>query len=145
MTRRSQAVFWALIASLSIIMEGYDLSVTGTYTALPVFRKYFGNYYPAIDQYQVPAQWQTALGVAALVGNFIGIPLGGYLVERIGYRYALMSNYALVIPFIAIQAFANNLPMLFAGGLLAGIPFGVFSTMVSAALAHHCHHLLTFP
>ena len=41
-------------------MEGYDLSVTGSYTALPVFREYFGTYYPAIQQWQIPASWQSA-------------------------------------------------------------------------------------
>jgi len=124
-----KAIFWAFIASLSIIMEGYDLALTGSYTALPVFRQYFGTYYPAIDQWQIPAQWQSALQVAGLCGNFIGIPFGGWLIERYGYRYALMGNYVLIMPFIAVSAFAKNLPMLFAGGFLQGIPFGVFSTL----------------
>lgn len=53
------------------------------------------------------------------------------MVERYGYRYALMFNYVLIMPFIAISAFSRNLPMLFVGGLLQGIPFGVFSTLVS--------------
>ena len=143
-----QAVFWAFIASLSIIMEGYDTSCTGTYTALPVFQKFFGTYYPSIGEYQIPAQWQSALGVAGTLGNLVGIvshvtklyipilildvqPLGGYLIERYGYRAALIGNYVLIIPFIAISAFSQNLPMLFAGGLLQGLPFGVFSTLVS--------------
>ena len=130
----TQGVFWALIASLSIIMEGYDLSLTGSYTALPAFRKHFGNYYPDIDQYQIPASWQSALGVAGLLGNYLGIPFGAFLVERFGYRHALQMNYVLIMPFIAIQAFAKNLGMLFAGGLLVGIPFGVFSTLVSDPL-----------
>ena len=54
-------------------MEGYDTSCTGTYTALPVFQKFFGKYYPNIDEYQIPAQWQSALGVAGTLGNLVGI------------------------------------------------------------------------
>ena len=115
-----------------------------------MFRQYFGTYYPAIDEWQIPAQWQSALGCAGLIGNYIGIvsscsltesiimtsdiafqPFGGWLVERLGYRYALMINYALIMPFIAISAFSINLTMLFLGGLLQGVPFGVFSTLVS--------------
>ena len=57
--------------------------------------------------------------------------MGGFLIERFGYRKSLMGNYVLICPFIAISAFAQNLPMLFVGGLLQGIPFGVFSTLVS--------------
>ena len=41
-------------------MEGYDTTVIGNYPALPVFQKYFGTYYPDIQQWQIPAQWQTA-------------------------------------------------------------------------------------
>jgi hypothetical protein len=47
-----------------------------------------------------------------------------------------MGNYVLIMPFIAVSAFAKNLPMLFAGGLLQGIPFGVFSTLVSSLYYH---------
>ena len=47
-----------------------------------------------------------------------------------------MLNYVLIIPFIAVQAFAKNLPTLFAGGLLTGIPFGVFSTLVRLSVGN---------
>ena len=57
--------------------------------------------------------------------------MGGWLIEHYGYRRALIGNYILIVPFIAISAFSQNLPMLFAGGLLQGLPFGVFSTLVS--------------
>ena len=54
-------------------MEGYDLSVTGNNIAMPVFQQYFGTYYPRIDEYQIPAPWQSALITASTIGNIIGI------------------------------------------------------------------------
>jgi SP family general alpha glucoside:H+ symporter-like MFS transporter len=54
---------------MSIIMEGYDLSVTGAFPALPVFREYFGTYYPAIEQWQIPAQWQSARRFTDTLGD----------------------------------------------------------------------------
>ena len=54
-------------------MEGYDTSCTGSYTALPQFREYFGTFYPDINQWQIPTKWMSALGVAGTLGNFIGI------------------------------------------------------------------------
>ncbi len=54
-------------------MLGYDTAVIGAFNALPVFRSYYGNYYPAIEQYQLSASWQSALGLAGSVGSIIGI------------------------------------------------------------------------
>lgn len=34
------------------------------------------------------------------MGNFIGIPFGAFLVDRLGYRKTLLINYVLIVPFI---------------------------------------------
>lgn len=48
-------------------MEGYDVSVTGAYKALPVYREYFGTYYPSVQQYQIPSEWQTAREYVSII------------------------------------------------------------------------------
>lgn len=128
-------------------MEGCDLSVGGSFNSLDQYRRYFGNYYPDINKgaggYQVPASWQSAIGIGGTLGNFIGIPWGAWMVDRYGYKKTLLLNYVIIMPFIgeldptalgcialndsAIFVFAQNKGMLLAAGILCGIPFGVLS------------------
>ena len=51
------------------------------------------------------------------------------MVDRMGYRWSIISNLVFLIPVIAIQVFAINKPMLFMGSVLASVPFGAFQTM----------------
>lgn len=93
---------------------------------MPQFQQCFGVYHPATKKYVIPANWQVAIGLGATLGTFIGIPWGAWLVDRYGYRKTLMLNYLIITPLIAITTFAQNLEMLLIGGLLCGIPWGVF-------------------
>ena len=120
-------------------MEGYDLAVLGAFISLPQYRERFGDFYPDINQWQIPAEWQVGFALGPSLGNWIGIPLGALIIDKLGYRKTLLIFYFTVIPLIgeayafrlsqltsAIQTFAINRPMLLIGGILMGIPFGVF-------------------
>jgi len=136
---QGQCFIWGGIAALSIIMEGYDLAVLGAFISLPQYRERFGDFYPDINQWQIPAEWQVGFALGPSLGNWIGIPLGALIIDKLGYRKTLLIFYFTVIPLIgeayafrlsqltsAIQTFAINRPMLLIGGILMGIPFGVF-------------------
>lgn len=97
---RSQCFIWAGIAALSIIMEGYDLAVLGAFISLPQYRERFGDFYPDINQWQIPAEWQIAFALGPSLGNWIGIPLGALIIDRLGYRKTLLIFYFTVIPLI---------------------------------------------
>lgn len=131
------AVWWSFVASMSIIMEAYDVSVGGGASLLE-YRKYFGTYYPALNDWQLTAGWQGALSQAGNIGNVLGIFIGTYTIDRFGYRKTLLFNYAIIMPFIAINVFAQNKPMLLCGGILCGIPWGLFSTLSEAYASEIC-------
>ena len=64
------------------------------------YRQYFGNYYPDLKDWQVPASWQSAIGQAPSIGAVFGVYLGGVLNDRFGYRKSLLVNYVAIIPCI---------------------------------------------
>ena len=97
-----KASFWSFIASLSIVMEGYDTALTGGMWGMPAFRRYFGDYLPDKEEWQVSASWQAGIGQASTVSNYIGIPLAAWMVERYGYRKTLIINYLMILPFIGM-------------------------------------------
>lgn len=118
-TQIQQAVFFSFAASTCIIMEGeydgevrkgsldlhipssgYDTALLGSFWALPSFQQRYGQYYPSLQEYQVPARWQSGISEASSAGSILGIFWGAFLVQRLGYRYSLILNLTLMIPFI---------------------------------------------
>ncbi|ORX40328.1 general substrate transporter [Kockovaella imperatae] len=132
------AVGWAAAASLSIVMEGYDTALLGSFWGLPAFREHYGEWLPDKQEYQVPAPWQIGIGQASTVGNFLGIFWGSFLIDRFGYRKSLLLNLFLMIPFIGIVTFAPSKVVLLVGEFLCGIPWGVFSTLAEAYSSEVC-------
>ena len=63
-----KAIAWSLILSTALIMEGYDTNLLTSFYAYPGFRKKFGDYFPDINDYQVPARWQTGLSMGYQCG-----------------------------------------------------------------------------
>jgi hypothetical protein len=119
-------------------MEGYDTALLGAFWGLPAFQEHYGEYLPSTGGYQVPAEWQIAIGQASTIGNFFGIFWGSFLIDRLGYRKSLLINMAMMIPFIGIVTFAPNRIVLLVGEILCGIPWGVFSTLAEAYSSEIC-------
>ncbi|EGU88776.1 hypothetical protein FOXB_00698 [Fusarium oxysporum f. sp. conglutinans Fo5176] len=80
-----KAVLWSIILSTSIVMEGFDLVLIGSFFAFPQFTQHYGERQPD-GSYQVLTSWQSALTNGALVGQIIGLAISGWIVERWGYR-----------------------------------------------------------
>jgi SP family general alpha glucoside:H+ symporter-like MFS transporter len=81
---------------------------------------------------------QTGLSDGALVGEILGLYAAGIIVDRIGYRYTMMASLTMMIAFIFIPFFAQNLQTLLIGDILQGIPWGVFQTMTTAYASEVC-------
>ena len=75
--------------------------------ALNAFNEKFGTWYPKIHQYQVSASWQSALSLSGTLGNWVGYFYGAWIVDKVGYRKALMINYIVIIPLIGEQRSRN--------------------------------------
>src|SRR5438045_36096 len=102
-----KAVAWSVLISTCIAMEGYDVSLVNNFYAFPQFNRKYGEQLPD-GTWQVPAPWQAGLSNGANVGEIIGLMINGYVSQRFGYRYTVMSCLTLIIAFTAIFFTAQN-------------------------------------
>jgi MFS transporter, SP family, general alpha glucoside:H+ symporter len=132
-----KAIFWSVMVSTSIIMEGYDIVLVTSLFAQPAFLKRYGHQLPN-GTYQVPGPWQSALSCAATVGAIFGAFGNGYFTHHFGYRKVLLVSLVAITGFIFVLFFATSLGMLEAGLVLCGIPWGVFATLAPAYASEVC-------
>ncbi|KAI9149025.1 alpha-glucoside permease [Paramyrothecium foliicola] len=132
------AVFWSVAVSGAVIMEGYDIILISSLYAQSAFQQKYGRWYPHIQQYQLPAEWQVGLGQATAVGTIIGAVANGYFTEKFGYRKFLLANLVAMTGFLFVMFFAPNVEVLLIGKILCGLPWGVFATMAPAYASEVC-------
>jgi MFS transporter, SP family, general alpha glucoside:H+ symporter len=123
-----KAAFWSILISMTVIMEGYDTTLLGSFIGYPTFRQKFGDYQNEKDGYQISFPWQAGFNASSAIANVIGALLNGWLTPIVGHRMVLMGSLALLIAFIFIPFFAPSIQVLFAGEFLCNIPWGVFAT-----------------
>ncbi|KAK9489818.1 hypothetical protein V1508DRAFT_426841 [Lipomyces doorenjongii] len=126
-----KAIFWSLVVSMCVIMEGYDTSLIGNFFAYPSFARKYGTYFPGIG-YQLTAAWQAGFSNATGVGSFFGVLANGYLVSYFGHKRVLIGALFAMTGFIFIMFFAPNIETLTVGGFLCGLPWGVFASAAPA-------------
>jgi SP family general alpha glucoside:H+ symporter-like MFS transporter len=137
--RYRKACFWSLVFSLCIVMDGYDTAFTATLYAEPAFQKQFGQRYAGGGgAYQIAAGWQTAFGVSGTLSNIVGVFLDGYLSERLGRKLVTLGSLVVLSATIFCQFFAQSLPVLLVGRMLAGVPIGVFQASTNTYAAEIC-------
>ncbi|GAA5829388.1 hypothetical protein JCM3766R1_001082 [Sporobolomyces carnicolor] len=129
-----RASFFSILFSSAIIMEGFDLTLIGSFYGLPAFQKRFGEEI-APGKYVITADWQTGLSNAVQVGQILGLMVNGWACDRYGYKKTIGFSLVLICAFIFITFFAESLPQLLAGELLCGLPWGVFQTLTTAYAA----------
>lgn len=133
-----KAVAWSVLISTCICMEGYDVCLLSNFYAFPQFNKKYGEFVPKDGTYQVPARWQAGLSNGANVGEIIGLFINGWVSERFGYRYTVMTCLTLIIGFTAIFFTAKNVIDLQIAEILCGIPWGVFQTLTITYASEVC-------
>ncbi|KAI5457670.1 general substrate transporter [Mariannaea sp. PMI_226] len=132
------AVFWSLVISMSIVMEGYDTILIGSLYAYPTYAHRFGKYDAATDTWQVEAKWQSATGTGSQAGAIVGALLNGFIIHRFGYRPAFMVGVALMTVFIFVSVFGLSVELQAVGQILCGIPWGIFATIGPAYASELC-------
>ena len=115
-----KAVAWSMLISTCICMEGYDVCLLSNFYSFPQFNQKYGSQLPD-GTYQVPAAWQAGLSNGANVGEIIGLFINGFVSERFGYRYTVITCLALVTCFIAIFFTAQNVIALEVAEILCGV------------------------
>ncbi|KAH7306110.1 maltose permease MAL61 [Rhexocercosporidium sp. MPI-PUGE-AT-0058] len=124
-------VFWSLLLSTTVIMEGYDLALITSFYALEQFCKKYGGKGPD-GKWVLPAPWKAGLTIGALAGEIIGLFISGIASEKYGYRKTMVAALCFMIAFIFVPFFAPNVQTLLAGQILCGIPWGIFQTLPTA-------------
>ena len=125
-----KAIGWSILLSLTIVMEGFDLTLINSFYAFPSFKRRFGELINGSD-YEITPEWQSAIAGSGFVGEVLGLLLNGLLTARLGNRYTMILALGLLSTFVLLSFFAQNTGMLLASQLLSGIPWGVFQTLTT--------------
>lgn len=120
---------WTLYTMLLVFSWGYDAGLSGVAIAFPDFRKVYGNYYAAGDEYVIPALWQSLWNAASTIGQVFGGYAAGQFADNWGRKFLLYA--AVLISFASSFAlvFAPNLPVLFVSKLLLGFSVGLSTVL----------------
>lgn len=116
-----KAVAWSLLISTCIAMEGFDLALVNGLYGFAQWRQKYGELQPD-GSYELAAAWQAGLSNGANVGSIIGLFINGWVSERFGYRYTIISCLTLLMGFTAIFFTAQNVETLLVAEILCGIP-----------------------
>lgn len=136
-----KAIGWSIVFSSAIIMEGYDLTILGSFFISPVFIERFGTLQPDGSRH-ITAEWQSGLGVAMQSGQILGLFATGILADKFGYKKVMVGSMFWLIGVVFILFFAKNIVMLLVGELLMGFPLGVFQTLTVTYATEVCPTVL---
>ncbi|KAI1313349.1 putative MFS alpha-glucoside transporter [Xylaria venustula] len=136
-----KAIFWSMMISMAVVMEGFDNALIGSFYAVPAFQKKFGEQL-ANGVYGLTAPWQAGLSGAVNAGEVLGLLLNGYIAERLGYKKTMLAALSAAIALVPLLFFAQSKPMLLAGELLLGFPLGIFQTLTISYASEVCPVIL---
>ncbi|KAL1406558.1 hypothetical protein Q8F55_008264 [Vanrija albida] len=124
-------IFFSMMLSVALIMEGFDVAINGSYWGQSWFLKRFGDLQPD-GTYVVSASWQAACGNASGVGSLIGLMANGYSQYHWGSKPTYLVAMVGMAAAIFLPVFATNVKVLFAGNFACGLFWGVFQTLTTA-------------
>ncbi|KAK9427138.1 general substrate transporter [Lipomyces doorenjongii] len=122
-------VWWTLYVMLLVFGWGYDAGLSGVAIAFPEFRKIYGNYYAAGDQWVIPALWQSLWNAASTIGQVFGAYLVGQFADTFGRKLILYAAVFISISSSFALVFAPDLPVLFVSKLLLGVSVGLSTAL----------------
>lgn len=109
-------------------MEGYDVTLIGSFFGYPRFREKYGAYLDEENGFQISATWQQRFNCLGAVANIIGAMMNGWATAKWGHRKVLMFSLACLTGFIFVSFFAPTIEVMLVGQILCGLPWGVFAT-----------------
>lgn len=132
------ATFWAGFFCLAVIMAGFDAQIITSFYALPAFQQKYGQPVGGTGSYEIPAQWQTGLGMGNPIGQILGALASGWPMERWGRRVPLAVCCVYSIIFVFVQFFASSIGMLCAGEILGGLAYGFYVVIAPTYASEVC-------
>ncbi|KAK7699699.1 hypothetical protein SLS64_011472 [Diaporthe eres] len=136
------ATFWSAFFCIAVIMAGFDAQIITSFYALPAFQQKYGELVVAAhdgkESYEVPARWQTALGMGNPIGQILGALASGWFMERWGRRLPLAVCCVYSIVFVFVQFFSTSIGMLCAGEILGGLAYGFYVVIAPTYASEIC-------
>ncbi|KAH8721891.1 general substrate transporter [Ilyonectria robusta] len=123
-----RAAFWSIMISTTVIMEGYDVTLIGSFYGYPTFKQKYGTYLESTGDKQISAEWQQKFNCLGALANIIGAMLNGWATAKWGHRKVLMVSLFWLASFIFVVFFAPTIEVMLVGQFLCNIPWGVFAT-----------------
>ncbi|KAF4982937.1 hypothetical protein FZEAL_1507 [Fusarium zealandicum] len=123
-----RAAFWSILISTTVIMEGYDVTLLGSFYGYPSFREKYGAWLDNENGYQISPNWQQRFNCLGALANIIGAMMNGWATAKWGHRKVLIFSLFWLSAFIFIVFFAPNIEVLLVGQFFCNIPWGVFAT-----------------
>lgn len=117
-----------LVISMTVIMEGYDVTLLSSFYGYPRFREKYGEYLDEENGYQISSTWQQRFNCLAAVANIVGAVMNGWATAKWGHRKVLIASLAWLSAFIFVVFFAPNVEIMLVGQTLCNVPWGVFAT-----------------
>ncbi|KAK9774667.1 hypothetical protein SCAR479_08752 [Seiridium cardinale] len=133
-----KAIAFSFFISLAVIMEGYDTSLMNNFFPFPAFKNKFGDEIDPDGGRLVSSRWQTIILNGTQVGCIIGLVINGYVSEWLGYRRTMVAAMIAMVAAVFIPFFSAGLNMYLAGGIIQGLPWGVFQTLAVSYAADLC-------
>jgi SP family general alpha glucoside:H+ symporter-like MFS transporter len=153
-----KAIVFSFVISLCVVMEGYDTSLMNKFFAFTPFKNKFGDEVDADGNKLVSARWQTIilngtqvrgcfvqnmswsnlLTCGLQVGCIVGLIINGYVTEWIGYKKTMVGSLVFMAAAVLIPFFSQSLEMFLVGGIIQGLPWGVFQTLAISYAADLC-------
>ncbi|KAA8622222.1 AraJ Arabinose efflux permease [Pyrenophora tritici-repentis] len=133
-----KAIVFSFVISLCVVMEGYDTSLMNKFFAFQPFRNKFGDQVDADGQKIISARWQTIILNGTQVGCILGLIINGYITEWIGYKKTMVASMLFMAAAVCIPFFSTGLEMFLVGGIIQGLPWGVFQTLAISYAADLC-------
>ncbi|KAJ6015399.1 hypothetical protein N7540_009990 [Penicillium herquei] len=98
---------YSLGLALAFLLTGYDTVILGTITAVPYFKREFGELYDG--SFIIPSSWLSIWSAFGPIGSMAGAAAAGWFQDRLGRRWSLAVSCVVCAVGIAI-AFCANLP-----------------------------------
>lgn len=138
LSTNKKAVFWSLVISMAIVMEGYDTALMPQFYGYPSFQKRYGEFFPDIGEWSLTGAWQAGLSNAQAVGVILGGFINGWASAMFGYKKMMLVALFWINSTIFIVFFAPTIHVLLIGQFLCGLGWGVFATTGPAYASEVC-------
>ena len=101
----------------------------GSFLGYDQFRQRFGTELDQDGNPRISPAWQAAIQNGVQAGSIIGLWANGYISECFGYKKTMVISMIFMAGAIFIPFFSTSLEMFLVGGIIQGLPWGVFQTL----------------